>query len=542
MKKKLFGVLILGTIVLVVILSLINGKVNGKVVQKVQIKAYQQHIEAMENGADPSLGLTELPANFVVDGQFESHLPLVVIDINGETIRRMKHIIEQEDGSQLILYEEGDPFTYGEISVIDNADYHNRISDVPATFSKMKIRLRGSSSQSFDKKQYAIKMLTEEGTARKVNVMGMGANNDWILNISMLDGSLMRNYTAMMFGSALFPGTPDCRYCEVVMKLGEDSYAYLGVYLMMEKIERGKGRVELPAYHPGDEFVSYLLCRDREDSRVKQLSTYGNLKNLTYGRLSVLYPEEDCIDEDAFSAIEKEIDTIDRVLYSDDLGLFNTWTEYLDERSFVDYFVFNSIFRNYDAGNNSTYMYKVAGGKLCMGPVWDYDNACNNDYNDIQIPDHLYFNSHPYFDRLMFSKRYVDALKSRYEELTRGIFSAENIRKYTNEVADFLGNAALRDWQRWYSHYGPNSSYSRSYGIVDSQGFVVDRRTEEFREEVLRYQNYFLLEEQFMEENLDEYSKHILKQDVYLGSYFVLLFCVAIICAIVVISRRKMFR
>lgn len=541
-NRKLVGA-ILGTIVLTSIFYFLNKKVNNDEEPKVEIKAYQQHVEVMKEGADPSIGTTELPEDFIVDGNFESHLPLVVIDVKQQEIKRSKEFIEKEDGSgQIVVYTQDDPYTMGQISIIDNNNYDNKISDKPAIVSDMKIKLRGSSSQKFDKKQYAIKMLDENGNSKKVDVMGMGENKDWILNISMLDGSLMRNYTAYMYGSALFPGTPDCKFCEVVMKNGEDKYEYIGVYLMMEKIEKGSDRVNLKDYEPGDQLVSYLLRRDRENENENQLSTYGSENNLTYGRLSILYPEDDILDEYAKDYITKDIDTIDRVLYSDDLNKFNTWPEYLDEQSFVDYFVFNSIFRNYDAGNNSTFMYKNAGGKLCMGPVWDYDNACNNDYNAIQVPDYDYFSNHPWFERLVLSKDYVKLLESRYKELTSGIFSADNIEQYCDDVEKFLGNAALRDWKRWDNHYGLNSTYSKSYGIKDSQGFVVDRRTETFQDEVDRYQNYFHLEEQYMMNNLQDLEKDVFKNDVYNGSYFAIVFFISIVCMIVLISRRKMFK
>lgn len=528
-------------IVAVGVFTYTDSKVNT-VNDDIKINAFQQHVYAKENGVDPTIGVRKLPKDFIVDGNFESHLPLVVIDIDNQEIKKTKVFERKENGDQIIVKTTEDPFVEGQIEVINNDDYCNHISDEPESSSKMKIRLRGSSSQNFDKKQYAIKMLDDQGNASDVDVLGMGENNDWILNISMLDGSLTRNYAAFQFGSALFPGTPDCRYCEVVTKKGENQYEYLGVYLMMEKIEKGKDRVDISTYKQGDKLVSYLLCRDRENENDIQLSTYGNEEKALYGRLSVLYPQEDIIDDYAIDYIEKDIDTIERVLYSDDLEVFNTWQEYLDKQSFVDYYLFNSIFRNYDAGNNSTYMYKNAGGKLCMGPVWDYDNACNNDYNAIQIPDYNYFYNRPWFERLVLSENYVNSLEARYKELTSGIFSAQYIEQYLDDIEWFLGNAAERDWQRWGNHYGENSTYSESYGLVDSQGFVVDRRTNSVSDEILRFKKYFYLEEEYMEENIRDLRKNVFKEDLYIGGYYAVLFGVVFVCAVILIGRRKMYK
>lgn len=542
MKKRGLYIITIIAIIVLVVFAVIDSKLNEEK-EDIQIKAYQQHIEAMKNGADPSLGITEIPDDFIVGDDFVSHLPLVVIDINNQDIPITRTVENNADGTEKVFSESGKyPYVLGTISIIDNSNCNNKISDEATTESNMKIKLRGSSSQGFEKKQYAIKMLDENGENRKVDVMNMGENNDWILNISMLDGSLMRNYTAYMFGSALFPQYVDCRYCEVFNRLDDGEYEYMGLYLMMEKIEKGSERVDISTYKKGDKVLGYILCRDRENLDAIQISTYGNQNNLTYGRISVLYPEKEDIDDYVFNYIQDDIDKIERVLYSDKLGVFRTWQEYIDKESFVDYYVFNSIFRNYDAGNNSTYMYKDKGGKLCMGPVWDYDNACDNDYNAIQVPDYNYFNNHPWFDRLVLSKTYVKALEHRYSELTDGIFSADYIEQYTNDVETYLGNAALREWSRWGSHYGENSSYSKSYGLVDSQGFAVDRITQTHREEVVRYQNYFRLEESFMDANLKALEEDVYDDDRYIGSYMALLFVVGLVSAITIISRRRMYK
>lgn len=541
MKKWIMCIGVVVSVAFAIIFSSIDKKISNEEDSTISINSSEQHIEAMENGADPSLGTTTFNEDFIVNNTFESHLPLVIIDVQGQEIKENKTIVDDEDLGFQRIYKTDDPYVEGTISIIDNEDYGNKAGDTPSIVSNMKIRLRGSSSQKFDKKQYAIKMLDENGENAKVDVMGMGENNDWILNISMLDQSLMRNYVAYKFGSALFPGTPDCKYCEVLFKNADNQYEYVGVYLMMEKIEKGNERVDIKSYTSGDKLVSYLLCRDRLDESANQLTTYASENKLAYGRLSVLYPEDDILDDYAFDYIQNDIDSIERVLYSEDIEEFESWSQYLDEQSFVDYYLFNSIFRNYDAGNNSTYMYKDAGGKLCMGPIWDYDNACNNDYNAIQIPDYCYFYSQAWFDRLVRSEKYVKGLEARYKELSSGLFSADNIKSYMDDVEKFLGNAALRDWARWDDHYGVNGSYYKSYGLPDSQGFVVDRRSETFYDEVDRLQNYFDLEEQFLADNLKDLEKNVYENKEHTGSYFVVLFLIALCCSIVLVGRRKTF-
>ena len=67
----------------------------------------------------------------------------------------------------------------------------------------------------------------------------MGADNEWVLNVSFIDKSLLRNYLAYATAREVMPYVQDCRFCEVVWYDGQN-YQYEGVYLLMEKNKGGK--------------------------------------------------------------------------------------------------------------------------------------------------------------------------------------------------------------------------------------------------------------------------------------------------------------
>lgn len=511
----------------------------------IKVTREQQHVKAMEEGANPKLGTTKINKDFSVDKNFVSHLPLVVIDIGKQEIpvtKKFTRTVEKKGKKEVekvtITESKDDPFVHGEISIIDNDNNKNKLSDAPAETSKMKIKYRGNSSIEFEKKQFGIKMLDDKGNNRKVNCMGMGASNNWILNVSMIDMSLIRNYMSYNLGSSMFPNTPECKYCEVIFKDG-NGYKYQGLYLMMEKIERDKNRVNIGKYHPGkDDVVSYLLCRDRKNENDVQLSTYGDQNNLTYGRISILYPKHDALDKKAFNYIQNDIDKIERVLYSSDMKEFSTWPNYLDTQSFVDYFVFNELFGNYDAGNNSTYMYRDGTSKLKMGPLWDYDGAMDNYPYEINNPENVLFQDHPWFCQLVKSKEYVSLLESRYEEMKNGIFSAKNLDKYIDDVYKYIGNAGLRDWSRWSSVYGKNS---RMLTRKDSAGYEVDRKRTTFKSEVQRLKDFFHIKEKFMGNGLKKLEDKTVDTKTIDGSYKVVVVIILIFTTVVLIRRREMF-
>ena len=58
-----------------------------------------------------------------------------------------------------------------------------------------------------------------------------------------------------------------------------------------------------------------------------------------------------------------------------------SFRDYMDVSSFVNYFILNEVTRNVDGYRLSTYLYKdkeSLGGKIKMGPAWDFNIALGN--------------------------------------------------------------------------------------------------------------------------------------------------------------------
>ena len=58
----------------------------------------------------------------------------------------------------------------------------------------MKIHVRGNSSRSFDKSNFAIRLIDENEKNNPQSIMGMDAHHEWVLHGPYLDKTLMRNY------------------------------------------------------------------------------------------------------------------------------------------------------------------------------------------------------------------------------------------------------------------------------------------------------------------------------------------------------------
>ena len=109
---------------------------------------------------------------------------------------------------------------------------------------------------------FGVKLTDEDGKSKKQNILNMGSDSEWILNVSFIDKSLLRNYLAYSTAGEIMPYTPDVRFCEVLWK-SEGGYRYQGVYMMMESVKVGKHRVNLPQYSENSKTIPALLRRDR---------------------------------------------------------------------------------------------------------------------------------------------------------------------------------------------------------------------------------------------------------------------------------------
>ena len=114
------------------------------------------------------------------------------------------------------------------------------------------IELRGfTSQQSAPKKPYSIETRKESGDNRNVSLLGMPADDDWVLIASYEDESLLRNFVAYSTARWLGRYAARTRLVEVVL-----NGSYEGVYLLAEDLKVHEDRV---AVDDSDISGGYLL-------------------------------------------------------------------------------------------------------------------------------------------------------------------------------------------------------------------------------------------------------------------------------------------
>ena len=522
----------------VVAVLIIFGLVFYRLKENVQENASEstrvfQHLEY--EGVDTTVG----PESIGVDGaiepdSFATHLPLIVIDTGGEEI---PDIYRHGEGDHLedkyyVDPNITNPWIDMSMYIVDNEDHINKITDKPSFSNNGRIKLRGNSSREFAKKQYGIKLLDENGEELEYPLLGMEADEDWVICNSILDASYIRTYLAYGIGGMIDPMTPDVRFCELIERNG-DEYEYKGLYLLTESIKKGKGRVDIIDYEGDTTNLSYLICRDRNDHTDVQLSTHASDTQLCYGWFSLIYPKNDLADPATIAAIGDEISEIEDVLYSDDPKVFLEYSKYIDVDSFVDYFVFNEFFMNYDSGIHSTFYYKDKAHKLTVGPFWDFDGDLDNYRFEGANTEWMVLPERPWFERLCRDPLFVRKVCARYHELRKTILSDEFIEDFVQGSVNMLGNAALRENSRW----GP--IYSEIYQLKSDKEleFVLDRTRETQEEEITRLTDVEKIHSAWLDENiesfLDEYYTDKSLEDSWsfvsiLGTLMVVVFVVSV--------------
>ncbi len=355
-----------------------------------------------------------------------------------------------------------DPRIVANMAIVNNASGFNQIGDFPNEYNGLiAIEIRGSSSQMFPKKSYSLETQDAEGQNNNVALLGMPEENDWILHGPYTDKTLMRNAVVFELGEKLNRYTPRRRYCELFI-----NYDYKGVYMLMENIKRDVNRVDvatlLPSDTDGDEVTGgYILKVDKftGDFNGGWQSPYATVGG---EGLFVQFhkPEIDDLNDPQIAYIEDHITAFEDALagpnFADPaLG----YAPFLDVSSFVDLYLINELSKNIDGYRLSTYFYKQKdsnGGKIVMGPWWDYNLSLGNaNYCEAFNTEGFEVNtdcgnSNPFWwERLLEDPAYRDLTRCRWEEYRSDAWSNESIHSTIDSLSNLLGEASIRDHARW---------------------------------------------------------------------------------------------
>ena len=352
--------------------------------------------------------------------------------------------IHIEVGSRISSRED---YVEGTLDVIDFDDNNNPtylLDDV-----SMKIRLRGNSTHEMPKKSFKIKFNSKQFMFSDYK------EKDWVLLANHADQSLIRNALAFQMASELgMDFVPMVKFVNLYI-----NDEYHGNYMLTDQVEVTNDRVDIEENNPVMD-TGYLLEFDKKlyASDFVTDENFFIIDGIPFVIKSPEKGDESYIDEQYYY-----IEDYMRKVF-DVIKAHGDYHAYIDEASFIDWYIINELFKNVDSGYSSVFYYKDAQGLLKMGPVWDFDLSIGN-YGHLEVeargPEGFYTSrqdKNVLFYYLMQSPTFRVALKTRwqavYDEVILGLLddiypTADSITRSRYE--NFLKWEVIGIENKWYT-------------------------------------------------------------------------------------------
>ncbi len=401
----------------------------------------------------------------------ESNLPVIVINTEGNTIVN-------------------EPKVLAGMGIIDNGPGNVNRSDDPYNDydGVIGIEFRGSSSQSFPKKNYGIELRKVGEQDTSLSLLGLPAEEDWVLHGPYSDKSQMRN--VLTFALWKHTGRYGSRFRYVELIINND---YKGLYVLMENVKRDGDRVDIARLqadeNSGDDLTGgYIIKLDKFDGTVSgdgfpslyeppgRTSPEQQIYfQYDYPRGDEITPQQETYIRDYVRGFE---DALNSGKFTDPVTGYQAWA---DMNSFVDYAILNEMTRNVDGYRLSTFLYKDKdsnGGLLHIGPPWDYNLAWGNanycdgsaisgwawDFN--KVCDGDFWLIPFWWDRFLRDPAFVQRLNERWTALRSGPYATNRVHAYIDSLAAALDQPIQRNFERWGylgEYVWPNNFVGQTY-------------------------------------------------------------------------------
>ena len=384
-----------------------------------------------------------------------SNLPIVVINTNGQEIPNDEKIT-------------------ADMGIIFNGEgTRNYLTDPFNNYNgKIGIEIRGSSSQSFPKKQYAVETRDASGNDLDVSLLGLPEESDWILFAPYNDKSLMRDVITYKLASEMGRYASRSKYCEVIL-----NNEYVGIYVLLEKVKRDNNRVNIKKLEPtdisGDAITGgYIIKVDKWDGENNEgwNSSYLPYPQSQYPiYYQYHYPKPDEIVQQQKEYIQNKIFQYETIMnFSVNISdSINGYPKFLDVNSFVDFMIVNEVTKNVDGYRLSSYLYKDRDSrnpKIFAGPVWDFNLGFGNadyyegwmtqgwqveylsNYNNMQWEFYLIPN---WWKKLFNDESFSNKVYARWQNVKSSIYNTQHINTYIDSLTALLDEAKTRNFEKW---------------------------------------------------------------------------------------------
>lgn len=304
------------------------------------------------------------------------------------------------------------------------------------------VRGRGHGSWTYEKKGWKLRL----SSGQSLLGLGDGKARKWVLIANQVDRSLLRNAAATWIQERLGLSYVS-EYAFVDLYLNGE---YVGVYQLYEQIEEDEHKVSVPVGTVDD--VSYFA----------ELTVHAESPRITCG--GDRYEIHSDLPAESADAYLNAVDAhLNACLAAVQIGDFALIDSLIDLDSVVNTYIVEELTKNRDAGWDSFYLYRNAGGKLTFGPVWDFDMSSGNVkadessvcHNTFQFPDGFYAGNldaaedrqqNLWFMELVQYDWFIEMVKERWQEVSPSLTALSDLLRLTGAQYE---TAFERNFDRW---------------------------------------------------------------------------------------------
>ena len=330
---------------------------------------------------------------------------------------------------------------------------------------------QGFTAVTYPKKNYDFDLLDNNGNKIDTTLLGMPSENDWIFKAEYADPSLLKNSVAYEFSRRMGNYAPRTRPCEIIL-----DGLYIGYYTLTEVVKRSKQRVNIAKLKNDD--VSgenltggYIIELNNNGDDGSWNSIYPPINNSTSQfpvQFKYVYPKSEEINLIQGNYIKSYVDSFEYALQGNDyLESDKGYRRFIDVATFIDYLIVNEFTVNYDSYARSVYIYKdkiTNGGKLKMGPVWDYDESLHY-FEPQETEGWVWQITHPYWpypfwwSKMWTDQTYKNELAERWKSLRKNVLSTNSFVSYIDSISNIIAQAEERNFTIWDVRWGQTSAY-----------------------------------------------------------------------------------
>lgn len=323
------------------------------------------------------------------------------------------------------------------------------------------IKIRGNTTAGAPKKPWNIKL------SKKQSILGMEKGKKWCLLANAFDKSLMRNSLVHDFADDIgIPYSCDNRFVEVYL-----NGRFNGNYLITEAVEAKKERVDIDAYNAESNDI-LLELGTRNELDVDHFTT--NTLGTTF---DVNDPEKG--DDLTDAQVDAKIAKVKEYLNKFETALRNQnyaeMLNYMDEDTFVNFYIVNELFKNVDFNFSSTRFY-IKNDKIYAGPCWDFDlssgNCKSSYYRDYYVDGvsykGYYCQNMNWYKQLFRNETFYNKVKERYKELQ---YKIQNIYKNDSETVISVKYLVENYGASFERNYRPENELGAGWFLTNDDGY-----------------------------------------------------------------------